>query len=260
MDYFEKIEKKPSDDLSWNIPEQKRGTVNIIGGNSQNFRTEVKIAEFLTSKYPVETVRVVLPETLKNQLPALPDFVFLPATESGSFAESQELVDVFNQGDSNLLLGDLSKNAITGRAVASACDYSEKMTLITRDAVDLVVENRPERVLMNENLIFFASVAQLQKLLRAVYYPKMLLMSQSLVQVVEVLHKFTLSYPVAIVTLHNEQILVAQNGLVKAVPLAETGYSPFMLWGGELSTKIVALNLYNPNNFIPATLNALFGV
>ena len=46
MDYFEKIEKKPSDDLSWNIPEQKRGTVNIIGGNSQNFRTEVKIAEF----------------------------------------------------------------------------------------------------------------------------------------------------------------------------------------------------------------------
>ena len=132
------------------------------------------------------------------------------------------------------------------------------MTLITRDSVDLLVENQPDRWLMNENLIIFASVAQLQKLLRAVYYPKMLLMSQSLVQVVEVLHKFTLSYPVCVVTLHNEQILVAGNGLIKAVPLAKSGYSPLMLWSGEMAAKIAGMNLYNPSRVVDATACAVF--
>lgn len=257
MDYFEKLEKNPYEDLKWNIPERKQGAVNIIGGNAQHFQTEVKTAEFLNSEYPIEKVNVILPEALKTKLPPLDNFVFLPATETGSFKGSQELVDVFNTADFNLVLGDLSRNSVTGGVITSACKTSEKMTLITRDAVDLVSENEPERLLMNENLIFLASMPQLIKLLRAVYYPKMLLLSQSLVQVAEVLHKFTLSYPVKIVTLHSGQILVAENGMVKAVALSATGYSPITMWGGELAAKIVALNLYNPNNFIKATVTAI---
>lgn len=258
MDYFEKIDKNPYEDLKWNIPDRKQGTVNVIGGNAQNFRTEVKIAEFLGAEYPVDVVKVVMPESLKSKLPPLPNFVFLPDTESGTFKESQELVNAFNIADFNLVLGDLSRNKVTGEAVASACKSAERMTLITRDAVDLVAENGVERLLMNENLIFFASVPQLIKLLRAVYYPKMLLQSQSLIQVAEVLHKFTLSYPIKIVTLHNEQVLVSENGVVKAVALNATGYSPITIWGGELAAKIVAVNLYNPNSFIKATVTSLF--
>ena len=254
MEYFEKIEKNPYEDLKWNIPERKQGTVNIIGGNAQRFRDEVKIAEFLEREYPVETVRLVLPEALRGKLPELPNISFLPATESGGFDESQGLIDIFGTGDFNLVLGDLSRNNVTGKAVASACVSAEKMTLITRDTIDLLTENRPERWLMNENLILMGSVMQLTKLLRAVYYPKMLLASQSLVQVAEVLHKFTLSYPVGIVTLHNGQILVAKDGVVKAVELSHSGYSPIMVWSGEMATKIVAMNLFNPNQFIPATI------
>ena len=257
MDYFEKIDKNPYEDLKWNIPDRKQGVVNIIGGNAQNFRTEVKIAEFLGAEYPVDAVKVVMPESLKPKLPPLPNFVFLPETESGTFKESQELVDAFNIADFNLVLGDLSRNKVTGEAIASACKSAERMTLITRDAVDLVAENGVERLLMNENLIFFASVPQLIKLLRAVYYPKMLLQSQSLIQVAEVLHKFTLSYPIKIVTLHNEQVLVVENGIVKAVALSATGYSPITIWNGELAAKIVAMNLYNPNSFIKATVTAI---
>lgn len=258
MDFFEKIDKNPYEDLKWNIPDRKQGTVNVIGGNAQNFRTEVKIAEFLGAEYPVDVIKVVMPENLKSKLPPLPNFVFLPETGSGTFKKSQELVDVFNIADFNLVLGDLSRNKVTGEAVASACKSAERMTLITRDAVDLVAENGVERLLMNEHLIFFASVPQLIKLLRAAYYPKMLLQSQSLIQVAEVLHKFTLSYPIKIVTLHNEQVLVAENGIVKAVALSATGYSPITIWGGELAAKIVAVNLYNPNSFIKATVTSLF--
>ncbi len=254
MDYFEKLESNPYEDLKWNIPERKQGTVNVVGGNAQRFRDEVKVAEFLDGNYPVETVRLILPDALKGKLPQMPSFSFLPSSDSGSFAESQELVDVFNAADYNLVLGDLSRNAVTGRAVASACRGAEKMTLVTRDAVDLLADNMPERWLMNENIVVMASVTQLAKLLRAVYYPKMLLMSSSLMQVAEVLHKFTLSYPVGVVTLHNGQILVAKDGMVKAVALVSSGYSPIMFWGGELAGRIVAMNLYNPSQFIPATV------
>lgn len=258
MEYFEKVEENIAKDLLWNMPERKQGVVNVIGGNSQNFRTPVRVAEYLTEKYPVETVNLILPNALKNKLPPMPNFKFLESTETGSFADSTELVANINNGEYNLLIGDLSKNAITGKAVVSACVSSEKPMLLTRDAVDLVADNNPEEVLLNEKLAIFGSLAQMQKLLRAVYYPKMLLLSQSLVQVTEVLHKFTLSYPVGIVTLHNGQILIAKDGIVKAVPMEKSRYSSIMLWSGELAAKIVALNLYNPGDFVRATMAAIF--
>ena len=258
MDYFSKIENEPKDNLTWNIPEQKQGTVNIIGGNSQSFKTEIKIAEFMSEKYPVKMVNLVLPDALKKQLPPLENFHFLPSTDSGSFDESQELIDIFDAADFNLVLGDLSKNSVTKTAVSSAYKSSVKMTLITRDGVDVLTDSQPEKILMSENLILLASMPQLIKLLRATYYPKMLLLSQSLMQVAETLHKFTLSYPVSIVTLHSEQILIAKDGQVVALPLAKTAYTPLSFWQGEPAAKIAALNLYNPNNFIDATIAALF--
>ena len=258
MEYFEKVEENIAKDLLWNIPERKRGVVNVIGGNGQNFRTPVKVAEYLAEKYPVETVNLILPDALRNKLPPMSNFKFLKSTETGSFADNTELVANMDSGDYNLLIGDLSKNAVTGKAVVSACEVAEKPITISRDAVGLIAENGPEKILMNENITIFGSLAQMQKLLRAVYYPKMLLLSQSLVQVVEVLHKFTLSYPVSIVTLHNSQILVVKDGAVKAVPMEKSGYSPMMLWSGELAAKIVALNLYNPGDFIQAAIVAIF--
>lgn len=131
------------------------------------------------------------------------------------------------------------------------------MKLLARDSIDLIADNNPEKLLMNENLILFASMPQLQKLLKAVYYPKVLLLSQPLMQMAEILHKFTLSYPVAIITFNNGQILMAENGLVRAVDLAKSGYSALTIWSGELAAKIVALNLYNPNNFLDATTTAI---
>lgn len=258
MDYFEKITARPKDDLTWNIPERKKGSMNIIGGNSQNFRTEVKIAEFATASYPIEQVNLILPDALKPKLPPLDNFRFLPSTDSGSFADAPELATALSAADFNLILGDLSKNRITGQAITNASLKSDQPLLFTRDSVDLLAENSPDRLLMQDNIILFASMPQLQKLFRAVYYPKMLLLSQSLVQVADALHKFTLSYPVKIITLHSEQILLAENGTVKAIPLEHAGYSPIMFWQGELAAKLSALNLYNPHNFLAASASAIF--
>ena len=196
-------------------------------------------------------------QNIQGKLPPLPEVKYLHSTESGSFADSEELIGVINGADWNLLLGDLSKNQVTGRAVASACENAERPLLITRDSVDLITDNMRETLMMNEKLVLMASMAQLVKLFRAIYYPKMLLMSQSLVQVAEILHKFTLSYPVLIITLHNGQLLVVKNGLVKAVPMEATGMSTIMLWQGELAARIMAMNLYNPDQWIEATICAI---
>ena len=258
MDFFQKIDQKPTPDLTWNLPEQRQKTVKIIGGNSNHFRTEIKTAEFLYNHYPVEYPILVFPDSLKSQLPDLPKVIYIGSTESGSFGDKHDLDNVMATTDYNLLLGDLSKNNITAEIIHDALKDPACPTLIIRDAVDLIADYQPEPILQNPQVIFFASMPQLQKLFRALYYPKMLLLSQSLVQVADALHKFTLSYPTKIITLHNEQILIASSGEVKAVPLAKSGYLPLTFWNGELSAKIVALNLFNPNNFVNATICALF--
>ena len=84
------------------------------------------------------------------------------------------------------------------------------------------------------------------------------MVSQSLIQIAESFHKFTLSYPIQAVTLHDGQIIVAKNGKVVVVPLEKTGYSPLTIWNGELAGKIMTLNLYNPDKFLEATVAALF--
>lgn len=258
MDYFEKYDENPFEDLKWNLPEQKSGIVGVVGGSMGNFRTSVKVAEFLNTNYQLKEARVILPDALKSKLPPLPGLVFVGSTETGSFADGDALKTAMDATDFNLVIGDFSKNAITARAVQSACVSSDKPLLITRDSVDLLTENMDDKLLLNGDVMIFASLAQVAKLLHAVYYPRVVLLSQPLTQIAETLHKFTLSYEACIITLVSGQILVAKKGLVRAVPLEKTGFSPLTMWGGELASKIAVSNLFNPAKPIEATISALF--
>ncbi|MBQ3441207.1 hypothetical protein IJG27_02760 [Candidatus Saccharibacteria bacterium] len=259
MDFLEKINENPYEDLYFNIPEeQKIGIASVIGGNGQNFRTVIKTAEFIANKFPLKELKVVLPDSLKSKLPPLDNLVFLKTTEVGSFSEGEELKAVIKASDFSLIIGDLSKNTVTRGAFESALLDSEKPLILTRDSVDLVSEMKTERLLMRENLTIFGSIMQWQKIFKSVYYPKMLMASQPLIQVAEAFHKFTLSYPAQVIALHDGQILISKNGRVFVVSLAKSGYSPIMVWNGELAGKIMILNLYNPDKFLEATVAALF--
>jgi len=260
MDYFEKIDKNPYEDLFWNVPEeQKRGAVAVIGGNEQSFRAPVTTSEFLINKFPLKTVQTILPDSLKSKLPPLDNLVFLSSTDTGSFADGDELTKAIDGADFSLIIGDISKNSITKEAVDIAVQHSEKPVLITRDAVDVVAEGKLEKLLMRtEPVTVFGSILQWQKIFKAVYYPKILQPSQSLVQVAEAFHKFTLSYPVQVIAVHEGQIVIAKNGNVKVVAVGSTGYTMLTIWNGELAGKIMAMNLYNPDKFIEATVAALF--
>lgn len=255
LDYFKKQSEseKLFSDLEWNIPEQKTGIVSLIGGNSENFSTIIRSAEKLSNTYPLKTVNIILPDSLKSKLPPLPGLVFVPSTDSGSIAKSTVLKEYINSSDFTLFLGDLSKNSETSIAISDAIKENSSSILLTRDTIDLIAPELPS-IIEKDHLFFVASLAQVQKIFRAVYYPKIILLSMPLIPVVEALHKFTLSYPCTILTLHQDQILVANSGKVIATPIKNTTYTPISLWSGELASKIAANNIFSKGQPLEATV------
>ncbi len=257
LSYWKKQREPLFPNITWNIPEQKTGNLNVIGGNVQGFATSVRVTDFASHHYPFREIKTILPDSLKKNLPVSASIEFMPSTESGSFAKSRELVATFQNADVNLIVGDLSKNSATSIAITDAIKHSpDKLYVLSRDAVDSLA-NEMDTLLTLPRLFILATMPQLQKIFRTVYYPKMIMLSQPLLPTVETLHKFTLSYPATIITFHQDQIIVASHGTVITTPLNETFYSPLNLWSGQLATHIAALNFYNPEHPLEATTTAI---
>lgn len=257
LSYWKKEKLLPKEnDFIWNIPEQKSGSVAIIGGNSQNFSSVIRSGEYLFQNYPIKDLKIVMPDSLKNKIPPVPGTIFCPSTESGSLADSPLLKSSVKAADMSIFIGDLSHNSATSIAIANTIKETEGPVLLARDSTDILLSEMND-IIEKDNLFIIASMAQLQKLFRAVYYPKVLLLSMPLMPVVEALHKFTLSYSLTILTFHEGQIIVAQNGKVISTPIEDTNYTPLSLWMGTLAMKIAAMNLYNPGKALEATFAAI---
>lgn len=264
--YWQKQTSPLFGDLLWNIPEQKSSTVTVLGGNSQNFATVVKVSEFLQQTYPLKRVTTLLPDSLRGKLPPLPDLEFSASTASGSFAASAKIDDVMASSDGVLFIGDLSRNSATAIALSDSLHRvlnptahsatSPQSVILTRDSIDLLAADA-ERWLNFPQITLVASLVQLQKIFRAVYYPKMIMLSQPLIPTLETLHKFTLTYPVTLLTFHQENIITAQNGKIITTPIVDTSYSPIALWAGQLAARILTLELYNPGHHLEAATAAI---
>lgn len=266
-DYWTKVTEPNYEDIFWNIPEQKTGDVLVLGGNSGAFATEIRNAEFLNS-VPVRNVRLLFPDALRGKIPPLPGIDYAPSTDSGSFAKSQIINDAILATNGTLLSGDLSKNSATAIAIIEAIKATTKRAgnkieaeqtpvVISRDAVDLLTADFAE-IIDRPNITLVASMIQLQKIFRSVLYPKMLMLSAPLLNIVETLHKFTLSYPTTILTFHEGNIIIVKEGKILTIALDKTNYTPLSLWAGTLASKILALNLWNGEKKLEATAAALF--
>jgi hypothetical protein len=256
LDYWIKSDKTLDENIFWNIPEQKTGVLQVIGGNANNFLYEIKQTEFLNSMN-LKEVRLLLPDALHAKIPPVPGVNFAPSTESGSFDKSSELKFAINDADVTLLSGDFSKNSKTSIALTSAIKESTKPIVMVRDTIDVVADSA-EEFIEKGNITIVASMAQLQKLFRSLMYPKMILLSSPLMPIVETLHKFTLSYPVTILTFHQEKIIVANNGRVVTTSISATDYSPIGLFTGNLASKIATLQTWTPGKSFESTHSALW--
>lgn len=256
LDYWQKLDEAIDPNIFWNIPEQRTGIIQIVGGNANSFSTEIKQAEYLNS-LPLKEVRLLLPDALRSKVPPVPGINFAPSTESGSFDKSNELKFAVDDADITLFSGDFSKNSATSVALSNVLKETTRPVVLVRDAIDSVADSA-EEFIEKGNVTLVATMPQLQKLFRSLLYPKMIMLSSPLMPIVETLHKFTLSYPVTILTFHQEKIIVASNGKVITTSIDKTEYTPIALFVGNLASKIAALELWNPGKSFEATQSALW--
>ena len=250
LDYWHRQStKKLFGDIDMMAPEQRRfaGKLLIIGGNKGMFFAVASALE-AAKRFGVGEVRALMPDALKDQVPSTPELYFAEAEASGAFGRLalQDMLRQAEWADAVILIGDSGRNAETSLVFAEFMDKCQKPVFITRDAVEAVTPSATDWPMREYETGLLLTLPQLQKLLRTMYYPKVITLSMPTNQLIETLHKFSLSYPVAIATYHNDLIVVAQNGEVVTQAISETNLTPISLWSGALLVQSVVARLWNP--------------
>lgn len=249
LDYWRRQSiKNLFNDVDLLPPEQKRmaGKLLVIGGNRMAFFAVASALE-TAKRMGVGEVRALLPEDLKGQVPSTSEVYFAPSGNSGAFCSDslETMLRLADWAEAVILIGDSGRNAETSLVFAEFLEKVDKPVLITRDAVDACCASVGDWLLRETETNLFVTLPQLQKLLRTLYYPKVITLSMPTNQLVETLHKFTLSYSASVATFHNGLIVMAENGEVVTQSLDETSYSPISLWGGSLATQAMVARLWN---------------
>lgn len=243
-------------DIEWNKPEQRAhaGKLGIVGGNKLGF-VSVGDAYGITTDDGVGQVRVLMPDALKKSVPPIiTDIVYGASNPSGGLARdaAPAMQALGAWSDAMLLIGDSGKNSETAILYEDFVRSYTGLLTITRDSVDLFM-NTPELVVEREHTLLVVSFAQLQKLFSKVYYPKMLTFSMQLQQLVETLHKFTITYPVTILTFHQEHIVIASKGQV----VTNQWDAPMAIWKGAVASHAASYWLWNPSKPLQAVTASL---
>lgn len=243
-------------DIEWSKPEQRThaGRLGIIGGNKLGF---AGVAEAYSTAYQTGAgdVRVLLPDCLKKSIPTnWVDVAMAPCTTSGGLSKDAlpDIMALASWSTMLLLIGDAGRNSETAILYESLLRNSDKPITITRDAIDLV-KNAPEMLVNRQKTLLVLSFAQLQKLFQAVYYPKILTFSMQLMQLVEAVHKFTVTYPITLAVLHKDTVIVAHGGQVTTTPWE----SPMLIWRGTTATKAACYWAWNQGQPLQAVTTSL---
>jgi NAD(P)H-hydrate repair Nnr-like enzyme with NAD(P)H-hydrate dehydratase domain len=243
-------------DIEWSKPEQRSlsGKLGIVGGNKLGFAGVAEAYGVATSA-GVGQVKVLLPDVLKKTIPrTITDTLFGPTNPSGSLTKdaSAEMATLSAWADGILLIGDAGRSSETAILYEQFLQDYTGMLVVTRDAVDLV-KNSSQTLVDRPKTLLIVSFAQLQKLFQSVYYPKVLTFSMQLTNLVEALHKFTITYPVSIAVLHRDTFIIASDGAVVTTPWD----NPMAIWRGNIAAKAATYWLWSPTKPLEATATAI---
>lgn len=252
----QRLESPLFPDIEWSRPEQRSqaGRLGIIGGNKLGF-VGVGEAYSLALSAGAGEVRVLLPDVLKKSIPGMiTDTLFAATNPSGGLARDA-ITDMKAFGEwaiGILLVGDAGRNSETAILYEEFVrEYAGQLT-ITRDAFDLL-SNTLDTVVERPDTLVVVSFAQLQKMFSRVYYPKILTFSMQLQQLVESLHKFTITYPVAVMTFHQNQLVIAKDGEVTTTPWE----NPMAIWRGAVAAQAAVYWMWNPSKTLEAATASL---
>lgn len=235
-------------ELEWNKPERRdhAGKLLIIGGDMHNLAAPAAV--FATTKHVgIGAVIVALPDKTKRLVgDTLPEALFLPSTITGEFSHkgSTELLDHAIGADAILMPGDNGRNSETTVLFEDILRAYNERIVITRDAVD-ILSGSPSALFERPKTTLVVSFAQLQKLIKNSGEPTALVYSMDLVQLVEFLHTFTQKSKADIVTLHQNQLIVASHG---AISTTKTTFDETeKRWRNDLASTAVCYQTWNPH-------------
>lgn len=257
-DYWKRQDaKKPLfPDVEWSKPEQRarRGHLGIIGGNKLGF---AGIAESYATALSTGAgdVRVLLPDALRKAVPpSMTDVVFGASNPSGGLSRDAlpEMQALASWSRVLLLAGDAGRNSETAIVYEDLLQKYEGPLVLTRDAIDLV-KNSADTLVNRPCTVLVLSFAQLQKLFQSVYYPKVLTFSMQLMQLVEAVHKFTITYPVTLAVLHKDTLIVAHDGEVTTTAWE----NPMAIWRGVTAARAASYLLWTPTRQLEAITASL---
>ena len=252
-------------EIEWSKPEQKSfaGKLLIIGGGAGQVRS-LALAHETALRAGVGQVRVLAPDSLQKilKIEKVTDLFFAPSNSSGGF--SNEAWGDFKAGEdwanTILFIGDTNRNSETAILFEKFLLQTNKPVIIARDTVDILI-NSFSGLLEKENLTIIASFAQLQKIFSTVFYPKILTFSMQLSNLVDNLHKFTLTYPAEIITFHNENLVVSKSGEVfsnsTSAQISRGKISPIRIWSGEIPARIAVWQTWSPAKTAQAAITSV---
>ncbi len=243
-------------DIEWAKPEQRSaaGRLGILGGNKLGF---AGVAEAYSQALStgIGEARVLLPDILKKAIPpVITDTIFAPSNPSGGLSKdaSGELGTLSHWATGVLCIGDAGRNSETAILYEDFLRTYSGPIILTRDAVDLV-KNSSHALVDRPQTLLIVSFAQLQKLFQSVYYPKMLTFSMQLAQLVDSLHKFTVTYPVTITVLHKDHLVVAHGGEVTTTPWGNA----MAIWRGSVAATAACYWLWHHSKPLEAVTASL---
>lgn len=238
-------EKTLFPDIEWSKPEQLhlRGKLGIIGGNKLNF---VSVSENYNeaNKLGVGEVKILLPDKLKKDIPKnMTNVKFASSNSSGGLSKDAlpEMNALADWSNAILMIGDTGQNSETAVLYENFINLYGGLLTITRDAFDLI-KNNSQNIIERKDTLLVLSFAQIQKLFQYVYYPKVLTFNMQLTNFIEALHKFTITYPINILVLFKNNLIVACNGEIVTSPVD----NPMTVWKGLTATRATAYWLWNP--------------
>lgn len=259
LSYWQKqtADKPLFPDITWSKPEQKSmaGKLGIIGGNKLGF---IAVAESYedTLKIGAGEVKVLLPDVLKKSMPKTMLNVIYGNTNPSGGLSGEALDQMRTLGDWStgiLMIGDAGRNSETAILYEDFIRHYDGPLTITRDAIDLI-KNSPHSLIERPDTFVVASFAQLQKIFQSVYYPKVLTFSMQLSNLVEAVHKFTITYPVGIAVYHKDFIIVAHQGKVTSTPWTDQ----MRIWRGKTASACATYWLWHPTKLIESVTASLF--
>lgn len=249
-------EKPLSPDLLWSRPENRTsaGKLLIIGGNLHSFAAAAEAYQAAVEA-GIGSVRVLLPDALKKTVGRILEVgEYAPSNPSGSFSQKalDEMLEQAAWADGVLVAGDLGRNSETAIVLEKfLAKYPGQVTL-ARDAVDYIttnvsqIANRPKTTLV-------LSMAQLQRLFQAQKFAKAITFSLSLVQLVDILHEYSVSFNNHLVVEYTQTTLVASNGQVSTTSLNEMPE----IWRVKTAAVAAVWWLQNPSKTFEALSTSL---